>query len=226
MVDIITKLRQILKIFVPVNEQTIKEDAKCDIISSAENPLNPNLMAYCFELILGFEIHYRIAEKVNYIVDFDYKGTYCSIKHFKMSYSIIINSKYKNEIIDLLKSAKPLLEQLFLLIGEQSLLRNEFSMKNEAMEYLEKLEFYEHKIEKLQNQKNIIGEKCKGQYQKLSNTIGCTCYVPKCQDFLRNMSYEIRYSIEAVSYTHLRAHETRHDLVCRLLLEKKKNTKP
>src|SRR5665648_1179505 len=28
--------------------------------------------------------------------------------------------------------------------------------------------------------------------------------------------------IKAVSYTHLRAHETRHDLVCRLLLEKKK----
>src|SRR5665648_1226992 len=30
---------------------------------------------------------------------------------------------------------------------------------------------------------------------------------------------------ESVSYTHLRAHETRHDLVCRLLLEKKKNKK-
>src|SRR5450759_1186032 len=28
-------------------------------------------------------------------------------------------------------------------------------------------------------------------------------------------------SLKAVSYTHLRAHETRHDLVCRLLLEKK-----
>src|SRR5665648_1191198 len=28
--------------------------------------------------------------------------------------------------------------------------------------------------------------------------------------------------VTAVSYTHLRAHETRHDLVCRLLLEKKK----
>src|SRR5450756_1945625 len=28
-----------------------------------------------------------------------------------------------------------------------------------------------------------------------------------------------------VSYTHLRAHETRHDLVCRLLLEKKKKIK-
>src|SRR5450756_2610275 len=29
--------------------------------------------------------------------------------------------------------------------------------------------------------------------------------------------------LHPVSYTHLRAHETRHDLVCRLLLEKKKN---
>src|SRR5450759_4827685 len=28
-------------------------------------------------------------------------------------------------------------------------------------------------------------------------------------------------TLSAVSYTHLRAHETRHDLVCRLLLEKK-----
>src|SRR5665648_1154814 len=27
---------------------------------------------------------------------------------------------------------------------------------------------------------------------------------------------------EPITYTHLRAHETRHDLVCRLLLEKKK----
>src|SRR5450756_3030048 len=37
--------------------------------------------------------------------------------------------------------------------------------------------------------------------------------------------YRIRPEINAivpVSYTHLRAHETRHDLVCRLLLEKKK----
>ena len=31
---------------------------------------------------------------------------------------------------------------------------------------------------------------------------------------------------EPVSYTHLRAHETVLDLVCRLLLEKKKNTQP
>src|SRR5450759_1907836 len=37
--------------------------------------------------------------------------------------------------------------------------------------------------------------------------------------------YLFIYYINPVSYTHLRAHETRHDLVCRLLLEKKKNKK-
>ena len=31
-------------------------------------------------------------------------------------------------------------------------------------------------------------------------------------------------AIRAVSYTHLRAHETVLDIVCRLLLEKKNNT--
>src|SRR5450756_929408 len=30
---------------------------------------------------------------------------------------------------------------------------------------------------------------------------------------------------QTVSYTHLRAHETRHEIVCRLLLEKKKKKK-
>ena len=36
--------------------------------------------------------------------------------------------------------------------------------------------------------------------------------------------FEVRKYVDTipVSYTHLRAHETREDLVCRLLLEKKK----
>src|SRR5659263_784853 len=38
-------------------------------------------------------------------------------------------------------------------------------------------------------------------------------------------NYDHARSIDPVSYTHLRAHETRHDLVCRLLLEKKKKKK-
>src|SRR5450756_2913716 len=38
----------------------------------------------------------------------------------------------------------------------------------------------------------------------------------------RDFRAESTPSLWPVSYTHLRAHETRHDLVCRLLLEKKK----
>src|SRR5450756_2879857 len=41
--------------------------------------------------------------------------------------------------------------------------------------------------------------------------------------FVERLWKSVKYEeVYPVSYTHLRAHETRHDLVCRLLLEKKK----
>eukprot|EP00657_Telonema_sp_P-1_P007643 TRINITY_DN2770_c0_g1_i1.p1 TRINITY_DN2770_c0_g1~~TRINITY_DN2770_c0_g1_i1.p1 ORF type:complete len:138 (-),score=45.56 TRINITY_DN2770_c0_g1_i1:8-421(-) len=43
---------------------------------------------------------------------------------------------------------------------------------------------------------------------------------------LKDASFQWSNSAGPVSYTHLRAHETVLDLVCRLLLEKKKNTNP
>ena len=52
-----------------------------------------------------------------------------------------------------------------------------------------------------------------------------------CEDFLDEGRIEVRlesghfFGIVPVSYTHLRAHETVLDLVCRLLLEKKKKVK-
>ena len=53
-------------------------------------------------------------------------------------------------------------------------------------------------------------------------------YVQKGENinYKNDGSEKIAYGDVAVSYTHLRAHETRHDLVCRLLLEKKKKKKP
>ena len=50
-------------------------------------------------------------------------------------------------------------------------------------------------------------------------------FVWGCQGFRATRGVNERMVISciwSVSYTHLRAHETRHDLVCRLLLEKKK----
>ena len=54
--------------------------------------------------------------------------------------------------------------------------------------------------------------------------------LPDVRDGLKPVQRRVLYSMvelnngpdKPVSYTHLRAHETRHDLVCRLLLEKKK----
>src|SRR5450759_203642 len=48
---------------------------------------------------------------------------------------------------------------------------------------------------------------------------GCSIFKGICGRTLSGVR-----SYRPVSYTHLRAHETRHDLVCRLLLEKKKKT--
>ena len=48
------------------------------------------------------------------------------------------------------------------------------------------------------------------------------------EDFLpmaADLKKALNLNPNPVSYTHLRAHETRHDLVCRLLLEKKKKNK-
>ena len=52
-----------------------------------------------------------------------------------------------------------------------------------------------------------------GFYVTLLNSVG---------GFLKKRSVTIMIGVEAVSYTHLRAHETGRNLVCRLLLEKKK----
>src|SRR5450759_5597421 len=44
-----------------------------------------------------------------------------------------------------------------------------------------------------------------------------------CRVFAAAINASLSFASTTVSYTHLRAHETRHELVCRLLLEKKKN---
>ena len=57
---------------------------------------------------------------------------------------------------------------------------------------------------------------------------GCKEKQPEVAEVSKELFYgKIVYSsiVEAVSYTHLRAHETVLDLVCRLLLEKKKKDK-
>ena len=88
--SILMELKETLKDFKIINEKTYKgnENVKIDYM---ENPLNPNLLSYCFKNVLGFEVYFRIAEKVNYIIEFDYKSTYAKAEHKKMSYAIYVD---------------------------------------------------------------------------------------------------------------------------------------
>src|SRR5450756_2719867 len=55
------------------------------------------------------------------------------------------------------------------------------------------------------------------------NRLSLSCTIPASDEGLYICgSAPSAEGSQSVSYTHLRAHETRHDLVCRLLLEKKK----
>eukprot|EP00825_Cyclidium_porcatum_P010520 TRINITY_DN15388_c0_g1_i2.p2 TRINITY_DN15388_c0_g1~~TRINITY_DN15388_c0_g1_i2.p2 ORF type:complete len:112 (+),score=30.55 TRINITY_DN15388_c0_g1_i2:81-416(+) len=65
------------------------------------------------------------------------------------------------------------------------------------------------------------------EYKYITCFCFCFCFLKKKRMSTQYMNFKIftNHELIAVSYTHLRAHETRHDLVCRLLLEKKKKKK-
>ncbi|MBQ7924266.1 MAG: hypothetical protein IJ329_03065 [Clostridia bacterium] len=196
MENTLNEIKELLKDITVINQNTIKDEDSETIIDFVENPLEPNLLAYCFDNILGFEVQYRIFEKVNYIIDFDYKGTHATVRHYKMSYNISIHSKYKDELVHIFQQVKPLLEKLFMIIGENSLTNNNFSMKNETNKYLFKLEFYEEKIEKLEKRKESIVEKTKGLYDVKIISKGMKMMTPKGAKYLRLLESEITYDIE------------------------------
>ena len=196
-IAVTSQIKSLLKGISTVSDQTERNNDNCAVIQYAENPLEPNLLAYCFDIILGFDVRYKIAEKVNYIIDFDYKGTFATVGHYKMSYRLSVDKKYKEEIISVFSQVRPLLEQLFMLIGEQALANNDFSMKNEAPEYFSKLSFYETRIEKLEQRKHIVQDKCRGKYNVVKYDRGHTCMTPMGQDYLHSLHNEITYDIEA-----------------------------
>ena len=61
------EIRELLKDISVINANTQRNDDQCVDINFFENPLDPNLLAYCFDVILGFDVRYRIYEKNNFI---------------------------------------------------------------------------------------------------------------------------------------------------------------
>lgn len=195
--SITAEIKDLLKDITVVTDETERDDSARENIDLFENPLDPNLLAYCFDIVLGFDVRYRIFEKVNYIIEFSYKGTFATVGHFKMSYDLSIDKRYKAELISIFKKVRSLLEELFMLIGEKALTDNEFSMKNETSDYFNKLAFYEKKIETLKQREQAIQAKCQGKYDVTLDEYGYTHMRQKGSDYLRNLRAEIIYDIEA-----------------------------
>jgi hypothetical protein len=190
------EVKEIFQGITKITSETTRNDKNCKEIGYGEIPLSPELLAYCFDVILGFNVRYKIAEKVNYFIEFDYNGTYATVTQRKLSYCINADRKHVTEIIALLNKSKPILEQLFILLGEKALIENDFSMENEASQYLAKMDFYQKRIESLEARATIIKEKCKGQYDTI-NEFGYKYMTPKGQGYLRNLYNEEIYDIES-----------------------------
>ena len=80
-------------------------------------------------------------------------------------------------------------------------------------------------IEKINAGDEVIWRDRNGDVQKIKAITDVPMYHKVAIKEMPKGTEVVKYGehIGPVSYTHLRAHETRHDLVCRLLLEKKKN---
>lgn len=192
----INQIKELLHSFSEVTDVTKTNKDNWVTINYYDNPLNPYLLSYCFDVVLDFDVRYRIFEKVNYVIEFDYKGTYGMVGHYKMSYQLNVERQFEAEIIELFSLIKTLLSQAFLEMSEVALANNEFTMENESQYYLNKFYFYQVRIEKLECRRTIISDKCKGQWVTIETEHGYTLKRPKCQDIINSLRNETTYSIE------------------------------
>lgn len=149
--DYINELKTLLQDITPATEDTVKpQPSDTAVIDASSNPLNPNLLSYCFENILGFTVRHRIAPKVDYVVEFDYKGTLGCAESRKLGFDLTIHSMYRQELLERLGRAKELLSEYYLQCGKTALDQNNFTMYNETCGYMEKLNFYSNRISDLE----------------------------------------------------------------------------
>ena len=152
-------LKELLKDITPINDNTRKyPDEETAVIDYRRNPLNPSLFSYCFKNILGFDVRYRIYEKVNYVIEFDYKGTYGYAAHQKLSFDVKVHRDYEQEILALFGQVRKVLSEYFLECGKEALADNKFTMENESYIYREKLDFYSERIEELGREAEALDE--------------------------------------------------------------------
>lgn len=193
------ELRNLLRHISPVSVKTYRQpEDETEVIDGRSNPLDPNLLQYCFDHVLGFDVSYQIAEKVNYVIEFDYKGTYGYAIHRKLGYEVKIHRRYQEELLEALRKARQLLSEYFLECGKESLRNNSFTMENESPAFREKLDFYSARIDELETKKSVLDEEqtkqVRAAVQENRNWTGLFNYYSEQQHLNR---LDQKYSIES-----------------------------
>ena len=197
------KLKELLKDFKPVDvnkEQIKKSELQREMvdIDYKKNPLNPNLLAFCFKNVLGFEVRYIIFEKINYIINFCYKDTYGCASHKKISYNVSVSRDYEKEILEIFFEAKKLLSEYFFECGKEALQKNEFAMENECLNFTKKLVFYNKRIDMLEQSIPILKYECRKQIKEaIDNKAEWTSINNKFSDLMSEKRLEQLCLIES-----------------------------
>lgn len=141
--EYILKIRELMKDFSQHNRSEEEKERK---LVEVRCPVEPDLMGYTFDRILGFSVKYRMFEKVNYVICFKYKNTVGSLGHYKLSYRLNVEEDVKNEILKILEEVKVLLEKALLKYSEDAVKTNKYSLPNYFDLYKEKIDLLEKRI--------------------------------------------------------------------------------
>lgn len=137
------KIKVLMKDFIQHNRNN--EEIERPLVE-VRCPIEPDLMGYTFDKILGFEVKYKVWEKVDYIIVFKYKNTVATLGNYKLSYRLSVEESVKDEILCILKEIKILLEKALLKYSEEAVKNNRYSLPNNFSLYKEKLDLLELNI--------------------------------------------------------------------------------
>lgn len=183
------KIKLLMKDF---KEADSKNSKKKVSLKFNEIPIEPHLMGYLFKNILGFNVQYRIFEKINYYIFFTYKEYEGCISHRKLCYELEIESEIKDEVLSIFINAKKLLEEYFLELSINSIHKDNYVLDNNIYSYKQRISFYSNQIKKnnrvLKNME--AGKRDSRKIRKVNNTIEGRF------DEIINLSYKYKQSLK------------------------------
>ena len=169
-----------------------------------EIPIEPHLMGYLFKNILGFDVQYRIFEKINYYIFFTYKGYEGCVSHRKLCYELEIESEVKDEVVKIFSEAKKLLEKYFLELSANSIKNDNYVLDNMIYTYKQRICFYTAQIKKSYKVLKDMENKKRPSFKKqefVENDKYCTKrvhFIDLSQKYKKALLYNIESYVDSI----------------------------